>query len=593
MKHGTSRFHAILASLLACPAAAQVTQRVSVNSSGVQQNHGCGSSSISPDGRFIAFASTGSNLDPVDTDQGTDVFVRDRVLGTTECVSLSSSGGHAFTGGDYPSISADGRMVVFRSQGRLTPNDQNFDFDIYVRDRLLGTTVCVSVDMNGFAAGANGGTISSDGRYAGFWSDASTIVPGDTNHVGDVFVRDLLNGVTTRVSVSWTGAEADNASDSPCISRDGRCVAFASYATNLVSGSTLNRNIFLYDLQTGTIDWISRTWTGGQANGNSYMPFVTEDGRFVAFSSEASNLVPGDGNGTVDAFLFDRQTGILERTSLTGSGTETNGASLAGPVSEDGRFSVFESDGDTLVPDDKNGDRDIFVKDRRTGATERVSVGFDGVEGDRLSTYPSMTSDGRLIVFTSLADNLVPGDRNSFTDIFLRDRTGGTSFTSLCEPGSNGVIPCPCSNSPGGPGRGCDNSGATGGAILEASGGAFVSSDTVEFHCSGEPSSALSLLVQGSMEMPQGSILGQGVLCIGAPLTRLLSKHAVGGRCLLPDLVLGEPTISAVSNAKGAPILSGQSRCYAVLYRDPLVLGACSPQSTFNCTQTGRIAWSP
>jgi hypothetical protein len=201
--------------------------------------------------------------------------------------------------------------------------------------------------------------------------------------------------------------------------------------------------------------------------------------------------------------------------------------------------------------------------------------------------------DGRFVAYSSFAGTLVPGDTNGVWDAFIVDRFAPPNFVSICTPGFDGVVPCPCGNSPGGGDRGCDNSSATGGAILSATGGTYVSSDSLEFHVDGATPSALGLLLQGTAAIPTGAVYGQGVRCVGGSITRLGAKHASGGSMTIPDFEAGDPQVTAASAAKGDQIRAGDSRYYLVYYRDPAVLGGCPASSTFNATQAGRVEWSP
>jgi hypothetical protein len=224
-----------------------------------------------------------------------------------------------------------------------------------------------------------------------------------------------------------------------------------------------------------------------------------------------------------------------------------------------------------------------------------MSVASSGTQGNGVSSasYLSVSIDGRYVLFYSQATNLVPGDTNGHWDIFVRDRLGGTTFTSICDPGAGGVIACPCSNAPSGSGRGCDNSSATGGAVLSASGGTFLSSDSLVFTTSGERPTALSIVSQWSGTSPTGAIFGMGVRCTTGTFKRLYTKSAVGGSITVPDFGAGDLQVSVRSAALGDVIQPGQSRWYLVCYRDPNVLGGCPASSTFNATQTGQITFSP
>jgi hypothetical protein len=205
---------------------------------------------------------------------------------------------------------------------------------------------------------------------------------------------------------------------------------------------------------------------------------------------------------------------------------------------------------------------------------------------------PAISADGRYVVFRSAATNLVPGDTNGYTDVFLHDRFA-TGFTSTCDPGTNNVIACPCGNPPSGPGRGCDNSASAGGAWLSASGIAYLSIDSLVFTTLDEKPAAMSILLQGNTSIPTGLVFGQGVRCAGGTLKRLYIKPALGGSITAPDFNAGDPTVSARSAFLGDPIQPGEPRTYLVYYRDPIILGGCPATSTFNATQTGQISWWP
>ena len=408
-------------------AAAATTERVSVTSGGEEGNEASGVPSISADGRYVAFYSWASNLVSGDTNGASDVFVHDRVTGTTERVSVSSSGEQ----GDHnaslpPSISADGRFVAFSSDAsNLVPGDTNGYGDIFVHDRVTGTTERVSVS----SAGEEGigyserPSFSADGRYVVFNSWASNLLSGDTNGASDVFVHDRVTGTTERVSLSSAGEQGNRFSNDPSISADGRYVAFVSYATNLVPGDTNNtEDDFVHDRVTGTTERVSLSSTGEEANARSFFSSISADGRFVAFSSDASNLAPGDTNGSWDAFVHDRVTGTTERVSVSSTGEQGNSASYLYSISADGRYVVFYSRATNLVPGDTNGYPDTFVYDRGTGATERVSVSSPGEEANSSSVSASISAEGRYVAFASEASNLVASDTNGHEDVFVRDR---------------------------------------------------------------------------------------------------------------------------------------------------------------------------
>src|SRR4028118_1482524 len=253
-------------------------------------------------------------------------------------------------------------------------------------------------------------SISTDGRFVAFASDASNIVPGDTNNRSDIFVRDTLTNTTTRVSLDSAGNQGNRDSSFPSISADGRFVAFASDASNIVPGDTNNRSdIFVRDTLTNTTTRVSLDSAGNQGNRDSSFPSISADGRFVAFASDASNIVPGDTNNRSDIFVRDRLTNTTTRVSVDSAGNQGNRDSNYPSISADGRFVAFESDASNIVPGDTNNSHDIFVRDTLTNTTTRVSVDSADNQGNGYSNTPSISADGRFVAFFFLC--LQPGAR--------------------------------------------------------------------------------------------------------------------------------------------------------------------------------------
>ena len=417
----------------ACPLAAPAppqTTRVSVRSDGTQANDMSLTPAVSRDGRFVAFRSFATNLVPNDTNGVPDIFVHDRNTGTTARVSVSSSGAQANGNNSATqAISADGRFVAFHSSAtNLVANDTNGVDDVFVHDRNTATTTRVSVSSSGAQANNSSArpALSADGRFVAFSSNATNLVANDTNGRADIFVRDRTNGTTTRVSVTSGGTQATGGSSSgPAISADGQIVAFSSNATNLVANDTNGlSDVFVHDRTTGTTTRVSVTSGGTQAvGGSSFLGGISGDGRFVAFNSDATNLVANDTNGGGDVFVHDRNTGTTTRVSVSSSGAQGNGVSRDTRISEDGRFVVFQSFATNLVANDTNARSDIFVHDRTTGVTTRASVRSDGTQATGgESINPAISGDGRFVVFGSFATNLVANDSNGRHDIFVRDR---------------------------------------------------------------------------------------------------------------------------------------------------------------------------
>lgn len=419
----------LLALCTSAPADVLTTERISVSTGGAQGDDRSCLPSITPDGRCVAFSSDATNLVPRDKNSYADVFVRDRLLGTTERVSVSSIGIEANATCSHPSVSADARYVAFWSRAsNLVADDTNGKYDVFVRDRLLGTTERVSLNADEVEGNGDSGypSISADGRYAAFYSEATNLVPDDTNGVPDIFVRDRLLGTAERVSVNSDEVEGDDCSAyRSSISADGRYVAFESVATNLVADDTYAQwDVFVRDRDAGTTERVSVSSEETQANGGSGSPSISADGSYVAFDSVATNLVPDDTNGAYDVFVRDRLLGTTERVSVNSDEVEGNGLTRGPSISADGRFVAFSSLAANLVPGDSNDVGDIFVRDRDLGTTERFSVSSTGEEANGSSCVASMSGEGRCVAFHSLASNLVPGDTNGQADVFVRDREG-------------------------------------------------------------------------------------------------------------------------------------------------------------------------
>lgn len=419
------------------PAAAQTTELISVSTLGVQANGFSEEVNISADGRFVVYLSYASNLVPGDTNNYGDIFLRDRLLGSTERISVDSSESQTNATSSEPNASGDGRFVVYDSYAsNLVSGDTNNTQDIFVRDRLLGTTERVSAASGG--AQANGfsdqAAISADGRYVTFISHAANLVVGDTNGVEDVFLHDRQTGLTTRISVSSSGGQANGLSRAHDISDDGRFVPFRSEANNLVAGDGNGAtDSFVHDTLTGITERISVATGGAEGDGYSGSGIISADGRHVAFSSLAGNLVPGDTNGTWDCFVRDRTTGVTTRASVGTGNVQSNGSdNFCDGISGNGRFSAFTSNGNNIVGGDSNGRVDQFLFDLNTGNTERVSLGETGNEligGNSGDGNPS--HDGSVVAFASTAANAVAGDTNGTNDIFVRVRVPQIVYTFI------------------------------------------------------------------------------------------------------------------------------------------------------------------
>ncbi|MFG3303444.1 TolB family protein [Micromonospora chersina] len=400
------------------------TSRVSVSNNGKEGNDRSFAFAISDDGRYVAFDSSATNLVTGDTNGTDDVFVRDRGTKKTQRISVSSTGTQADAWSSGPSISADGRYVVFVSAAtNLVAGDTNGLSDVFLRDLHSGTIRRVDVVAPGGQQdfGLHNATISADGQSV-VLSTIAPLVPGDTNGQQDVFVHDLVSGATSLVSVPDSGGSADGPSFWPWISVTGRYVAFVSWASNMVSGDTNGvGDVFLRDRVTGSTTRVSLSDDDQQAARASFAPAVSADGRYVSFTSEAPALVPGDTGSSNDVFVRDLVLGTTTLVSATLAGAPGNNTSGDSVITPDGRYVAFGSDASDLVAADTNGQGDLFVRDLWTGQITLASVSGSGEAANGPSANPRISADGRHVAFNSWATDLVSGDTNNQLDVFIRD----------------------------------------------------------------------------------------------------------------------------------------------------------------------------
>lgn len=417
--NATSQRYVIRASALFV--VSEATTRASVSSASAQGNGDSTHGTVSSDGRYVAFSSRATNLVPGDTNGVEDVFLRDRVAGTTQRVSVATGGIQANGTSAKPVVSDTGQYVVFSSRAtNLAPDVNGSNLDIFVHDISTGTTDCASLTAGGDTG--NGESfyldITPDGRFVVFHSAASDLVAGDTNGADDIFVRDRTSGTTERVSVSDTGAQLSGQSLFGRISDDGRYISFVSNAIGAVAAKTTNRfEVFVRDRVAGTTTRITRGIDGLEPNADSYsLPEITSNGRFVVFASWASNLVSGDTNGVYDLFRWDRTNNTLVRVNVAADGSEANARVFPEgfAVSSDGRFISFSTAASNLVAADTGGHRNVFRRDVPLSRTVLVSP------GNAESRRSWLTSDGRRVVFESAASNLVADDTNMAFDVFVR-----------------------------------------------------------------------------------------------------------------------------------------------------------------------------
>lgn len=389
----------------------------------------------SADGRFVAFVSEATDLLGGDTSADpnglADVFWADTTAGTIRLISSGLGGAPADGASSAVDLSADGRYVAFESTAtNLIAADANGAVsDVFVFDTLDGSVELASRrgpagaqgDLDSFAP-----SISADGRKVAFASDATNLVANDTNAKTDMFVRSLDAGTTVRTSTNSSGAQAKNVSYDPVLSPDGNWVGFSSLASNLVSGDTNGtRDVFLKNLSTSKTIRVSVRTDGRQANGASSVDDVSNGGKQVVFHSYATNLVKNDANNRGDVFLRDRLASTTIRVSRDGP-VESNGESFGASIAADGGRVVFQSWGTNLGDDeDTNGAAsDLFGYEVATKLTTRISVDTSGGWPDAASYDAEIAGGGDAVGFVSLATDLVEGDGNGLADVFVHRGVG-------------------------------------------------------------------------------------------------------------------------------------------------------------------------
>lgn len=398
---------------------------------------------LTPDGRFVAFTSFADNLVPGDTNLAADVFVRDRTAGTTERVSLSSKGreGDADSGVGPPTgagISADGRFVVFASSAsNFAKGDANGSADVFVRDRLTGTTELISRGLDGLPATGDAPVISADGRIVAFRSFSDTLVSdGNPNLTAHVFAFDRQARTIERVDVASppNPVLADGQANNLAISADGRFVAFDSFADNLVAGpgDQGGVDVFVRDRVNHTTEGISTVGDNGVFEGHSFLSSITPDGRFVGFSSADPTLGVSDTNGFDDAFVFDRQNHTIVLVSRASNnrkkpGAQGNESSFSPLVSADGTSVVFTSRASNLVANDTNGVFDVFLRNLVTNTTVRIAADTSGSGFDVLAS--DMTPDGLIVSLLTRAELLPEQPLGFFAfDVYVLDMRAATTL---------------------------------------------------------------------------------------------------------------------------------------------------------------------
>lgn len=398
---------------------------------------------LSADGRFIVFTSDATNLVNDDAIAARGVFLKDTATGETIRVSSSSEGEAADDDSENPSISADGRFVAFESvatnlsperpEGSGCTNAAGLDAScasVYLKDMETGATEVVSKNSDGaIADGSNEHpVISGDGRYIAFRSTATNLDGGEMGDIPQIYRRDLQTGFTELVSADGEGLAGNDASDLPAISDTGRFVAFKSLSGNLASGDGAGSDVFVKDLQTGQLTLVSTDSDGTRGNGDSGYDAldISGDGRFIAFESEATNLAANDDNQKRDIFIKDLQTGETSLISADAAGAAGDDDSYTCvSLSSDGTLAVFASNANNLSAGDSVNKTDVFLRDRSIGSTTMVSASGSGEPGNGASEEIAIASGGGSVVFVSAASNLVPEDTNGKDDVFVRQLATG------------------------------------------------------------------------------------------------------------------------------------------------------------------------
>ena len=446
--------HAVAILSTAMPCVAQATLRCAAREDGRRQSFSALSHarSMSPDGRWLAFAS--------DSSSEVGVFLRDLLTGELFPVSIGLQGN--LRGGFLPTVTSDGSRVAFLSaDGELVPNDTNQQTDVFVWTRATRSLARANVDGNGSQSVglAYSAVISRDGSTVAFSSYAGDLVPGDTNGELDFFMHHLATGLTLRVSEGSNGQQGLPTCSSPgplCVTRpkldvsdDGRFIAFESWMTNLVPNDSAGLDVFVHDWFTGTTQRVSEAAGGGNSTGSSSSPSISGDGRWVAFHAIANDLVPGAGPG---AYLRDLASGVTSTLGFGPNGSHIGGGILPQPVlSQNGHFVAFVTDVDLLVPDDQDGQVDLFVQ--RLGSTQ-IELVSRGAGGSNLSNSTfdwnsigspahGVTNDGR-VMFRAAASAIVGEPSPSPFTVALHDplmRTNAVSDYCTAKTNSLGCVP--------------------------------------------------------------------------------------------------------------------------------------------------------
>jgi len=541
---------ALLVSAMAGSASAAFTERVSVGLGGVQGNGPSESAvHVSADGRYVVFSSGATNLG-LGSPYG--AYLRDRATETTTEIAPYAA----------QAITPDFQTIVFTAySGALVPGDTNNASDVFVYERSTGTVERVSVATGGaqaFQGDSFDPRISADGRLVAFLSYARNLVANDNNYDTDVFVHDRATGVTERVSVASDGSEGTAGARTLAaeMTPDGRFLTFFSRAANLAPGGVAGEwNVYVRDRATATTELVSYLPDGSAPGIDTCCSgglSITPDGRYVAF---VANLGPP--NYLYEVFVRDRAMGTTVLASEAMGGGPSLGFGAYPSLSADGRFVAFESGASDLVPGDTNGQGgfnvDVFVRDLVLGTIERASVATDGTEAElgSVSAVPRISADGHVVAFVSTAANLVGGDSNGAVDLFVRDRTcgdGAPDPAEGCDDGNNtdgdgcdaNCQPTGCGNGRATGGEACDDGVANGTDDCCSATCTPVDGDgdgicDARDACTAPAATAAKLVVSGLITSTGDRLAVSGRLALPTPVDPPLDPSTNGVRVLVTD----------------------------------------------------------
>ncbi|GGN73180.1 hypothetical protein GCM10010112_42330 [Actinoplanes lobatus] len=385
---------------------------VSITSDGHTGNKGSGHASASDDGRYVAFNSPSTDLVPGDVNDNTDIFLRDRQTGTTTLVSVAADGTQGNAGSYGPTISGDGRYVAYYTESsNLVPGDDNGSAsDVLVYDRQTGTTTLVSAgpDHTSGNSSSDQPVISADGRHIAFFSTASDLGPQVGNRPSiQVYLYDLEDQHISLVSQDAAGNVANRPTTDLDISSDGRYVTYTSWATNLAGGrpDDFGRDLYLYDRDSASSNRLVTS---------AYSSSISAEGRYIAFESVGTGILPAPLNN-LGVFLLDRTTGTRTLVSAAHDGTEPNKPALGAVISADGRYVSYYTSAKNMVADGSGWLTGVYLYDGQNRTTTRISGGTDTSQ----ALWPTFSRDGSHLAFASSDPNLVPNDANNTLDIFI------------------------------------------------------------------------------------------------------------------------------------------------------------------------------